>query len=171
MKKQGIAVILVLVLCATAFCKKNNEPVSKSSRGTTKSDIHAVRAALDQWVQLYNARQFEILISTLYADDAVLLAPNIPACKGREAILMEYKKDDEANEEHVNTTLVEEVHISGDLAVARGSDTGTTRPRRGGPAEKYSLKWLMVMKREADGSWKFIDEMWNEDAAAQDQRK
>ncbi|MEW6251892.1 MAG: DUF4440 domain-containing protein [Planctomycetota bacterium] len=169
MKKQAVGVVsvLVLVLCAISSCTTSNEKAPNWSRGTRESDARAVKTALDQWVQLYNARQFHKLISTLYADDAVPLAPGTPICKGRDAILLRYTKAEKANEEHVDTTVVEDLRISGDLAVARGSDTGTTKPMSAGPTEKYSLKWLMVMKRQADGTWQFIYEMWNEDGAPQ----
>ena len=58
------------------------------------------------------------------------------ACIGREAVLASYRKDDEVNIEHVDSSVVEDVCVDGDLAVARGTDTGATTPRRGGGPDK-----------------------------------
>jgi len=54
------------------------------------------------------------------------------------------------------------VRVSGDLAVVRGTDTGTTAPKSGGEPVKYNLKWLTVLERQPDGTWKWIYEMWND---------
>jgi uncharacterized protein (TIGR02246 family) len=133
-----------------------------------EADVRAIKDALDRWVQLYNAGQYDTIVSTLYADDAVLMTPNAPIREGREAILQAYSGDAEVNDEHIDTSVVEDLRVSGDLAVARGADTGTTTPKRGGSPAKYSLKWLMVLQRQADGAWNFIYEMWNDDSTPQE---
>jgi uncharacterized protein (TIGR02246 family) len=154
--------VLILMFCAAFSCTKDNTREAGLAAARMEADARAVRNVLDQWVQLYNAGRYETLISTLYAEDAVLMAPNVPICKGREAILLGYMKTTEVNDEHVDTTVVEDVRVSGDLAVASGWDAGTTTPRVGGSPEKYSVKWLMVMKRQSDDTWKLIYEVWNE---------
>ena len=159
---RAIPTVLVLLLCVAFSCTQHGARDSNVPVARMEADTRAVRTALDQWIQLYNAGEYKSLISTFYAEDAVLMAPNSPVCKGREAILLGYMKDAEANDEHVDTTMVEDVRVSGDLAVASGWDAGTTTPRAGGSPEKYSVKWLMVLKRQADGAWRFIYEVWNE---------
>ena len=159
---RAIPTVLILLLCVAASCVQHDARDSNVPVASMEADERAVRAALHQWTQLYNAGEYETLISKLYAEDAVLMAPNSPVRKGREAILMGYMKTTEANEEHVDTTVVEDIRVSGDLAVASGWDAGTTTPRAGGSPEKYSVKWLMVLKRQADGAWRFIYEVWNE---------
>jgi uncharacterized protein (TIGR02246 family) len=116
-------------------------------------------------VQLYNAEQYDTLITNLYTEDAALMAPGVPIREGREAILSAYRRDAELNAEHIDASVVEDVRVSGDLAVARGWDTGTTTPKSGGSTEKYGLKWLMVLERQGDGAWKFIYEVWNDNSA------
>jgi len=82
--------------------------------------------------------------------------------EAQEAILLGYQKTRELNDEHCDTSVVEDVRVSGNLAVVQGIDTGITTPRSGGESVKYSLKWLTVLERQSDGTWKWIYEMWND---------
>jgi ketosteroid isomerase-like protein len=166
MNNRLVLAVLILVVCVAFSCAKHKTGEANLPAASVEADAHAVRAALDQWVQLYNAGHYETLISTLYADDAILMAPSVPICRGREAILLGYMKDAEVNDEHVDTTVVEDVRISGDLAVASGWDAGTTTARAGGSPETFSVKWLMVMTRQQDGIWRFIYEVWNDNGTA-----
>ncbi|GEM_PF-320801 len=127
-----------------------------------EADVAAIKAALAEWVQLYNAGDFERLVSTFYAENAILIAPDMPVRKGREAILLGYQKYDESNKEHVDSSAAEEVRVSGNLAAAWGIDTGTSTPRRGGEQVKYSVNWLMAFERQTNGTWKCQYEMWND---------
>lgn len=162
MKNRAVPTVLIVVLCAALPCTRDNTREADLAASRMEADARAVRSALDQWTQLYNAGRYEALISMFYAEDAVLMAPGSPICKGQEAILRGYMQTAEVNDEHVDTTVVEDVRVSGDLAVASGWDVGTATPRAGGSPEKYRVKWLMVMKRQPDGAWKFIYEAWNE---------
>jgi len=126
------------------------------------ADVEAIRTLLHRWTSLYNAEKFEAIMSDFYSERAVLLAPGHLAHDGRPAILRSFVDDARVNLEHVDSTVVEEVRVSGDLAVARGTDTGSTTPRAGGPPEKYSLKWVIAFERQPDRYWKCVYEMWND---------
>jgi steroid delta-isomerase-like uncharacterized protein len=139
-----------------------NTFIRRIGAAPAESASAAVKSLISQWTQLYNARNFEKLMSVFYADDAILMSPNAPLHKGKESILLSYRKDDAENIEHVETSEVEDVRVSGDLAVAQGTDTGTTTPRSSGRPVKYSLKWLMVFEHQSGGSWKCLYEIWNE---------
>jgi ketosteroid isomerase-like protein len=131
-------------------------------RINVEANIAAIKASLAEWVQLYNAGDFDRLVSIFYAENAVLIAPDMPVRKGEEAILLGYQKSDELNKEHVDSSVAEEVRVSGDLAAAWGIDTGTSTPRRGGESVKYSVNWVMAFERQSDGTWKCLYEMWND---------
>lgn len=90
------------------------------------------------------------------------MSPNASVCKGKEAILLWYQKASELTDEHVDSSVVEDVRVSGNLAVARGIDTGTTTLRSGGKPVKFDLKWLIAFERQPDGTWKCLYEMWND---------
>ena len=55
-----------------------------------------------------------------------------------------------------------EQHTVEDGAFWMSTDTGTTTPRSGGEPVKFNLKWLIVLERQTDVTWKWIYEMWND---------
>jgi len=162
MKKYLCVIPLVVLLCFTFACQKQGKEVVEEPEVNIEADIAAIKALLDEWVQLYNAGDFARLMSIFYAENSILMSPNESIRKGKEAILLGYQKAGELNDEHVESTAVEDARVSGDLAVVRGIDTGTTTPRSGGEPVKFNVKWLVVFERQADGTWKCIYEIWND---------
>jgi uncharacterized protein (TIGR02246 family) len=160
MKNPILVVSLVLLLCFTFGCQKGEE-AAKAPKVNVEADVAAIKASFDEFVQLYNAGDFEKIMSN-YAENSIQMPPNESNRKGKEAILLGYQKTRELNDEHCDSSVVEDVRVSGDLAIVRGTDTGTTTPRSGGKPVKYSLKWLTVLERQSDGAWKWIYEMWND---------
>jgi ketosteroid isomerase-like protein len=168
MRKQPLVMVLVLLIGA-AFCGRREGPgVSPPSTTAVDADVAAIKASLAEYVDLYNAEDYEKLISVFYAPNAILMSPNAPARRTSEAILFSYQKYSELNIEHIDTSVAEDMRVCGDLAYAWGMDTGTTTPRSGGAPVPYSLKWLMVFERQFNGAWKCLYEMWNENSLAVD---
>ena len=162
MKKQVLPILMIPVLCFAFACQKQGQEAAIEPAADVEADIAAIKTLIEQWVQLYNAEDFDRLMSVFYAEDPVLMAPNARARKGKDAILLAYQKDSESNIEHVDSSVAEAVRVSGNMAAAWGVDTGTTTPRSGGEPIKYIVNWLMVFERQPDGGWKCLYEMWNE---------
>lgn len=162
MKSPVLVVSFVFLLCFTFACREQGKEVAKEPEADVEADISAIKASIDEFVQLYNAGDFERIVSIFYAENAVQMPPNESIRKGKEAIRLGYQKAHELNDEHIDSSVVEDVRVSGDLAVVWGIDTGTTTPISGGEPVKYSLKWLNVLERQPDGTWKWIYETWND---------
>jgi ketosteroid isomerase-like protein len=167
MKRSLLAVLAILGLCFCLACRERAVPTSDSSAGPNagpdiQADVAAIKAMEDEFVRLYNACEFDKLMAFFYADDIVLMGPDGPPIHGKDAILRSYLKDDALNIEHVETSVVEDVRVSGNLAVARGRDTGTTTARKGGKPVPYDLKWVMAFVRQPDRTWKCCYEIWCE---------
>ena len=73
-----------------------------------------------------------------------------------QAVLEDFFKQNAARITH--TPL--ETEVAGDWAYERGSITETVTPKSGKPMEK-SLKYLVILKRQPDGSWKVYRDMDN----------
>jgi len=165
MRNPLLVVSLVLLLCFAFGCPKQGKEVAKAPEVNVEADVAAIQALLDEWAQLYNAGDFDRLVSTFYAENAVVISPDKPVRKGKEAILLEYKKEDEfykLNKEHVDSSVAQEVRVSGNLAAAWGIDADTSTPRSGGEPVKYTVNWLMAFERQPDGTWKCLYEMWDD---------
>lgn len=133
------------------------------------ADVQAINAATAAWDQAWNAGNADALAS-LYTRDAIAMGPNDPALVGREAIQASSKKYfDEVNEE--NHSLVEDIRVSGDLAVARGTQTTKTSPKAGGDSVEDKAKWIAVFQRQPDGAWKVLWEIYNTDLPLDSRRQ
>src|SRR5439155_8419121 len=101
-------------------------------------------------------------LSGFYTNDAIVLAPNAKAVHGRAEI-------DKANTQMFSTTKVtalklstEDVQVAGDLGVETGAYEQTLTPKTGKPMHDVG-KYIVVRKRQADGSWKLFREIYNTD--------
>ena len=161
----------MLLLGIATSCQRQDGNAVGKAKGGVEADVAAIKALIAEWVDFYNAEDFPKLISAFYAENAILMNPNEPAHKTKEAILLSYQKWSELNIEHVATSVVEDLRVCGDWAFGRGMDTGTTTPRSGGASVPYSVKWLMVFERQADGAWKCRYEIWNDNSPVAEQPK
>jgi ketosteroid isomerase-like protein len=59
-----------------------------------------------------------------------------------------------------------EIELAGDVAVERVTYVASTWPAAGGAAAEDVGKGLHVYRREAGGSWKLAQDIWNSDTAA-----
>jgi uncharacterized protein (TIGR02246 family) len=154
MKTAYIVVFMSLLLSACA--QRVNDPV----------DVQAIKNVNAAWDKAWNAGNAEALAS-IYTADAVTMGPNQPAVVGRDAIRASCRKYfDQFSEE--NRSRVEDVRISGDLAVARGTQETDTSAKAGGYSVHDKAKWVTAFQRQPDGSWKVFWEIYNSDLAIAD---
>ena len=158
MKKLLSVIPMVILLCFTFSCQAYEEKPAVD----IEADVEAIKALGNEWVALFNAGDFDGLMSIYYAENPVQMPPNEPIRKGKEAILSGLKKSREQFDEHCDSSVTEDVRVSGDLAVARITDTGTNTPKVGGEPIKYNIKGVIAYERQPDGTWKCVYEIWND---------
>jgi ketosteroid isomerase-like protein len=118
------------------------------------ADVEANKAVSQQFAASVLAKDWDAA-TRLYADSAVLLPPNAPAVVGPAAIrgfLAAFPPLSEF------TIAVDGVVGTGDLAYAHGR-YHLTVAADGAPVD--SGKFLDVRRRQADGSWKYVADMFN----------
>jgi len=108
-------------------------------------------------------------LSDSFTDDGVLLAQGAPAVVGRKAIwaFMEKQKaqSDAAGMKVVKyAPQIRDLSIQGEWAFEWGEFEAVQQARDGKTIEFHG-KLLRVLKRQADGSWKFARVMWNADGS------
>ncbi|MBN2206397.1 MAG: DUF4440 domain-containing protein [Candidatus Aminicenantes bacterium] len=166
MRRHPFIMALILVLCLPIACRKQGEDATKKPAVGVEADMAAINTLLDDWVRLYNAGDFKELVSAFYAENAVLLSPVEPPRRGREDLLAGYQRASLLNDERVESSVIRDIRVSGELATAWGFDEGITTPRDGGPPVRYQVQWLMAFERQADGAWKCLYEMYDESPGA-----
>lgn len=89
-----------------------------------------------------------------YTDDAVLFFPGVPAVVGKDNIRKFFQQVLAAPNLQVTFAFeTPEVARSGDLAMELGSFQVATTDKKGNPSTS-GFKFVLVWKKQADGSWK-----------------
>lgn len=97
-------------------------------------------------------------VAALYTEDAKVLAPNVEAISGRQAIQALFKGLVDMGVREVTLETVD-VEYLGDVAYEVGAYALKIEPE-GGQAAADKGKYV-VWKRQADGRWKLHVDIWN----------
>jgi ketosteroid isomerase-like protein len=126
------------------------------------ADLAAIRATDSAFAGAAGAGDAASL-AALYLADARLMPPNAPTVEGREAVRKFWGAVLDAYTVRFDIAS-EEIEGRGDLAYARGRYTldGTPKARGGAPLHDEGT-FLEVLRREADGSWRYAVDMYSSD--------
>ena len=160
-------VVSTLVLLSfIAACAYQDDEAASSEAGapavSTEADIQAILAVRDLEVAAFTSDgDFSYL-----ADDAVIMPPNAPRVVGIEAFAASAR--DFASQVTVNALdfTDSEIVIAGDWAIESFAVSVTVTPAAGGDPSSETKKGIHIYKRQADGSWKMVQDVWNSDEAA-----
>jgi uncharacterized protein (TIGR02246 family) len=135
-----------------------------SQDGGNQAD--ATRAVEDIWKEYsasLNAGDLERWLA-LWTDDGIQMPPGEPAVAGKERIrtrnggfLDQFKFD-------MGITN-EEVRVAGDWAFARGTYEASLIPKQGGAPVPINGKYMTILARQGDGSWKIHRDIFNSNVA------
>ena len=125
--------------------------------GLTDADKAAIDSTSRVFVRHALANDFAALTRDYYTDDAIVLPPNMPAVTGHPAIEAMFKTFPPITAFELQT---EEVEGSADLAYVRGRYTMTMSPP-GAPAIADSGKYLEIWRKQSDGAWKSVRDMFS----------
>jgi len=124
-------------------------------------DDSAIRAITPRFVAAYNRKDAAAAVRD-YADDAKVLPPNMPMVSGKDAIQAFWKF---AMDMGVHLDLQPaDLFVDGGTAYERGVATMTTQAEAG-QTKTSKGKYVTVMRRQPDGAWKLVLDIWNSDPA------
>jgi uncharacterized protein (TIGR02246 family) len=153
---------LSLAAAAALMAACTQGPAGRTN--TLQADEAALRSVVDRYLVSWNAGDSAAL-GSFFTEDAIEMQPDGPAHEGRQAIL-----DGEiaffAQFTATQAATVTEVAVDGDLALIRGSWSVKSAPKAGGSDTTRTGKWLVLSKRQADGSWRIWRWIWNEQPTA-----
>jgi ketosteroid isomerase-like protein len=153
--KISLLVLLLTIALATA-CQ------TQTAADTRSADEATLRNLDSEWSKAAGARDVDKTVS-YYTAEAVVLPPNIPALTTKEAIrgLWQSMLGSSGFSGGWKATRVE-VARSSDLAYVTGTYEFTERDAGGGPMTDKG-KFLEVWKKQTDGSWKCVVDMFSSD--------
>jgi uncharacterized protein (TIGR02246 family) len=97
----------------------------------------------------------------LWVEDAIQMPPGAPTRVGRAEIQRAMRPLFERCRSRKVIIEPEEVRIMGDLAFAHGTYALEMAPEPGGETEKYFGKFLDILEKQVDGSWKIAIDCHN----------
>ena len=152
MKRLSSLVLVAALAFASACAPKANDP----------ADVKAVKQTVESFAKAWNAGDAEGSVAmmtdkTIYADNHSPVAVGKAAVKAMsEAQNGVFKPDFQVP--------VDEVRVSGDTAVARGTWAVKLTPKTEGTAPiSDGGSWMLTLSRQADGSWKWDAVVANSD--------
>jgi uncharacterized protein (TIGR02246 family) len=154
----GAALALAVILVG---CKQAPPPPAPD---THDADVKAIRDLEAAAVQAFAAKDIDKL-AAFYADDASVLLPDAPAINGIAAIKTAFKPFF-ADKNLTNTFASDKVDAakSGDLGYSQGAYTMTFTDPKTKKVLTEKGKYVTVFQKQADGGWKAVADIINEDA-------
>jgi len=124
----------------------------------SSSDIAGVRAAEQALVESFEAADPTAWVDH-YTDDAIFVAPGMPAIEGRPALVAHARQMTPLSAARITPQTTEG---DGDIAAVLGAASWRNGPR-GSDAATSRVRFLIVWRREPDGRWRIARELLNMD--------
>lgn len=124
---------------------------------TREADVKTLKDLESAWVKTAATKDVDGFLA-YYADDAQLLVPNAPLFTGKTAMKDPIKQL--MSDPNFSLTFLParvEVAKSGDLAYTQGAYKMSFSDQRGNKFEDEG-KYLTVWRKQADGTWKAIED-------------
>jgi len=155
MEKLFLVLATVLVLAASGC----------GPQVDVEAEEAAIRAAEDEALKIAQAKDAERWAS-VYADDARVFPPNALLVTGKEAIRKLFAELFASPGFEIDWEVTRvEVSRAGDLGYVVGTHKVTVNDAEGNPVTDRG-KWIAIWKKQADGTWKCIEDIWNTDLPA-----
>ena len=150
---------------ATKTAKKTVKKAAKRPAAKPGGAADAIRRLDAEFMKAANAKNAGALVKAFYTPDAVLMPPNHPIVEGRADIqgFLQGLIDSGFTGIKLETTTIASV---GDLAYGRGRYTLSMASAGGAPVQDVG-KYAVVYRRQANGSWRAVADIFNSDQAPQ----
>jgi ketosteroid isomerase-like protein len=113
------------------------------------------------WVGVAKAADFDKLASIL-CDDIVMMPPNDTSLYGKAEVIEWFKEYFEHFQISNLTPTEREVFVAGeDVAIENWTYMVAIRPVDGSERIRDDGRFLMIWKKQADGTWKISHSIWN----------
>jgi len=148
--------IILVVAITLSGCKENNVD--------TKTEGEKLMQLSRDWSKSAATDSIEKTLS-YWAEDAIVMSPGEPALKGKQAIRGMIEGTSKIPGFKISwEPLSVVVSKSGDMAYMIEQNQITVNDSFGNPITQYN-KAVTIWKKEADGSWKNVVDMWNAEPA------
>jgi uncharacterized protein (TIGR02246 family) len=161
MKNTFMVIPLVLLCCLIVGCQQGGE-VAEEPKPDVEADIQAINDIVKDYETGANSADIDRYLQH-YADDVIDIYPNEPATSGKYAVRdRDRQMFDEITLQDVYT--VQNVEISGDLAVAHVTLSAVVTIKASGESFNTNGNWILVFGKQSDKSWKITYSIWSDES-------
>jgi uncharacterized protein (TIGR02246 family) len=169
MRARTLSLLTAFPFLAAACSPNETAATSDSAAGVATATVadagearQAIEAANTKFVDAVKRGDTTMAIVDNYADDAIVMSPGTESWRGREAVRKGFAGMAAQMPVKEMSLKTEDVTVGGDLAVETGTYEMTMQPTTGREV-KDKGKYVVVWKRQADGSWKIVRDIFNSD--------
>jgi len=141
-------------------------PPGAVAPGASAEDLAAISRVHQQYVAAHNDSDADRLVA-LFTEDAVLMPMDEPSLSGRQAIREHYEEFFDQNPSAIELSPVE-TRVAGDWAFER-IQVKVTLPDGKGDDRHADVKYLWILQRQPDRSWKIARAIYNLDGNIDDE--
>lgn len=153
-------VVAGLVAATSSGCKAGvPAPNPEAALAQDRAAIDSVRTLYAATWRTGNAER----LAALYTADALVLYPNQPAVAGQAAITTYFTAFFGEFRQDLFELTSEEIQVAGAWAFDRGTVRWRGIPTAGGAPVEDNGKYLVILQRQPDGSWRIARDMDNSD--------
>jgi uncharacterized protein (TIGR02246 family) len=147
--------------------KDGGDPeTARAAASLSPADQARIRSVDSAFAAAANAGDVEG-VAAVYVDDGTLMAPNLPPQKGRDAIKAFWGGFLDAYTVRFELAT-DTIEGRGDLAYNQGRYRFTAVPKaKGVPGVADEGKFIEILKKQPDGSWKYVVDMYSSNLALQ----
>jgi uncharacterized protein (TIGR02246 family) len=149
--------LAVVTLIGLAGCASQKAPDQASATA-------AINAIWKEYSASLNAGDIDRWVA-LWTEDGVQMPPDEPAVVGKERIRARNQAVADRFTFDIGITN-EEVRTTGDWAFSRGTYKASLTPKAGGKQIPIDGKYMTILARQPDGSWKIHRDIFNSNGAA-----
>ena len=154
MMSTQTAVLFALIVASSSTAYAGSQGDDQSVR-EAQAAIEAANARFSEAFARGDAKA----LSAMYTSDAIAFPPDSEMIRGNEAIGVFWKATRDSGVRGAALTTIE-VGRSGDVAYEVGKVSLTIQPAGKEPTTAVA-KYVVVWKRQGDGSWKMHRDIWN----------
>jgi ketosteroid isomerase-like protein len=163
MKHPINKVIAAAALLAVTFAIAFSQSGKQQSKAN-QADVEAINKLREQEMAAFSAAEVNTLLN-LVTNDVVVMPPNEPTLAGKDALRSWaenlYKQFTVKGK--YTASNPSNIVLAGDWAFERLAFTLTMTPVAGGEPIQEIGKGIHIYRRQADGSWKIAQDIWNTD--------
>ncbi|MEO8089489.1 MAG: SgcJ/EcaC family oxidoreductase [Gemmatimonadales bacterium] len=158
----------ILLFGLSSACRPKDKGMMDASAATALSpaDVARIRTVDSAFAAAANAGDAEA-VAAVYAPDGAVLAPNLPPQQGPAAIKAFWGGFFDAYTVRFEVAS-DTIEGRGDLAYNRGHYRFTAVPKaKSGPGVADEGKFIEILRKQPDGSWKYLLDMYSSNLALQ----